>query len=147
MDMTEDHILDLLPRIRQRDVHELTGLMRESLEDWARSRARDPGVHYSVWHNGKVVACGGVLEGIVSGIGVGWAIAAEGWWRAYNDALNLWTMFVKHGGYRRLECKCYVDNEPANRFALKLGFMLEGCLRAYSLRGEDINQYGIVLGE
>jgi len=146
MEMTEAHIIDLLPRLRARDVHELGGVLREPIVDWARKRAHEPGVRYAFLHDGQVVACGGVLEGAAPGIGAAWGIATEGWWRVLDVAMHVWGMIIDHGGYRRLECRCYADNVPANRFAIHVGFSLEGRLRSFTSRGEDLNQYGMVIG-
>lgn len=146
MELTEEHMLKILPRLRERDLHELAGVLRDPLEQWAAQRVRDPGVHYAFLYDGEVVAVGGVLEGAAPGVGSGWALAVDGWWRVLEQAMHVWSLFIKHGGYRRLECRCYADNEKANSFARRLGFKLEGTLKSFTVRGEDINQYGMVIG-
>lgn len=144
--MTSDHILSMVPRLRARDVHELTGIIRGSLEDWARSRLTGTGIAYALVHRGEVWICGGVLEGAVRGVGAIWFVCAEGWEHYVRHLLVMWRLVQEHAGFRRIEAKCYADNEVANRFALHTGFRFEGTLRGYTVRGEDVNQYGKLIG-
>lgn len=147
MEMTSAHIIDLMPRLRARDVHELTGLMREAtLVDFAARRAQAPGLAWTLMVDGVPMWCGGALEGVVAGTGALWLLGAVGCELYVKHLLRVWRLMLVHGGFRRLECKCYADNEAANRFALRAGFSLEGTLRGYTVRGEDVNQYGMVLG-
>lgn len=145
MSLTPEHMLDILPRVRPRDRHELLGFVpEEHLKAWAVARAKYPGVGYTFALNGEVVGVGGVLEGPVPGIGVSWGLCTDRWVAMFSDLMQVWSVVVEHGGYRRLECKCYADNPGANALAKRMGYRFEGCLRGYTLRGEDINQYGMV---
>lgn len=144
--MTASHLISLMPRLRARDVYELRGLMREgTLDEFAARRSIASGLSWTLMVNGLPVWCGGVLDGVSRGIGAFWLLGADGCERYAKHLMRVWRVILDHGGYRRLECKCYADNELANRFARRIGFELEGTLRAYTLRGEDVNQYGLVL--
>ncbi len=144
--MTAGHITHLLPRLRPRDVEEILGASRHpTLASWAHSRVAGPGVAWTLLVDGWPVLIGGVLEGAVRGIGAVWLVGAKGCERHVKHALRVWRLIVSDGGYRRLEAKVYAQNEKANEFARRVGFKFEGTLAGYSLRGEDVNQYGKVL--
>lgn len=126
-------------------MHELRGIVREpSLGEWAARRAVAPGLSWTLLVGGIPMLCGGVLEGVARGIGAIWMVGAVGCERYIKHVLRVWRLVLIHGGFRRIECKCYADNLPANRFAVRAGFVLEGTLRAFTVRGEDVNQYGMV---
>jgi RimJ/RimL family protein N-acetyltransferase len=145
--MTLEHILALLPRIRACDAYEILAASRyRTLEDWARSRLDIPGCAFSALEGDVVQACGGVLEGPVAGIGALWLVGSERLQSVAKHVLRVWRAIRDHGGFRRLECKCYAANDVANRFALRLGFTFEGTLRGYTLEGGELNQYGLVVG-
>lgn len=137
----------LLPRLRARDVAEILAASRfSSLEEWARSRLMGPGVAWTLLVSGVPVWCGGVLDGAVRGIGALWIVGSDEAGRYVKHVLRVWRQ-VKAAGYRRLECKCYADNEPANRLAVRAGFLYEGTLRGFGVNGEDVNQYGLLTGD
>jgi hypothetical protein len=140
--MTEAHIIDLMPRLRARDRYEMDGVVREPLESWAAKRARDPGLAWSLIEDGMVLGVGGILDA-GRATGALWLLFADGWERHIRLVLGAWKIILSHGIYDRLECKCYADNEVANRFAVKQGFTLEKVLPAFTIRGEDVNQYGM----
>lgn len=145
--MTAGHLNHLLPRLRPLDVEEILGASRyTTISAWAQSRVAMPGVAWTVLADGWPVWCGGVLEGAVRGIGALWLVGARGCERHVKHALRVWRVIVCDGGFRRLECKVYAGNEKANEFARRIGFKLEGTLAGYSLRGEDVNQYGMLIG-
>lgn len=147
MDLALSDLMQLLPRMRPRDVEEILGASRHStLESWAMSRVESPGNAWTLLVNGQPVWCGGVLEGAVRGIGALWMVGARGCERYVKHVLRTWRVIIKDGGFRRLECKVYAGNEKANTFAQRAGFQLEGTLRGYSTGGEDVNQYGMLIG-
>jgi len=142
--MTADHLLSILPKMRERDRFEILNASRyPSLSAWAKSRVEAPGVSWTLLVNGVPVWCGGVLDGAVEGIGALWLVGTNEAARYAKHVLRVWKVIRQVGGYRRLECKCYADNVTANKFAERVGFRLEGTLRGYGLGGEDLNQYGI----
>lgn len=140
--MTEAHILDLMPRLRERDRHEMSGMVGEPLEVWARKRARDPGLAWSLVEDGIVLGCGGILD-VARATGAIWLLFADGWLRHARMVIGAFQIIRDSGAYERLECKCYADNAPANALAVKQGFTLERVLPAFTARGEDVNQYGM----
>lgn len=145
--MTASHLFDILPRLRERDAAEILDASRfPTLEAWARSRIEGAGVSWAVLADGVPVWCGGVLEGAVRGIGAMWLVGAKGCEPFVMYAIRVWQTIFQHGGFRRLECKCFAANEQANRFARICGLSPEGTLRGYALSGADINQYGRVIG-
>lgn len=144
--MTEAHIISLMPRLRERDVHEVRGIARqETLEEFARERARAVGAHWSLIEDGIVLGCGGILAGATYGSGLMWLLFADGWTRHLMLLARAWRMIKEYGDYRRLEAKCYADNPVACKFVEHCGFEREGVLKSYSVRGEDVVQYGLVL--
>lgn len=145
--MTPEHLVDILPRLREVDARELMdGSRHETLLSWAHSRVNAAGAAFTVLQDERPMWCGGVLEGAVSGIGAMWLVGAKGCEPLVMYAYRVWQVIVAEGGYRRLECKCFADNEPANRFAKIMGLAFEGTLRGFGLSGADMNQYGMVGG-
>lgn len=142
MPMTEAHIVDLMPRLRARDRYEMEGVVREPLEAWAKQRVRSQGMAWSLVEAGVVLGVGGILD-VGRATGAIWLLFADGWLRHVRRVLGAWEIIRTSGAYDRLECKCYADNEAANSFAVKQGFTLERVLPAFTLRGEDVNQYGM----
>ena len=144
--MSPAHLMAIVETLRARDVDELRASVREAtLQEWAAKRSLAPGLSWTVMVDGVPMWCGGVLEGVVRGIGTMWLVGAKGCERYVKHAMRIFRIIVKHGGFRRIECKCFADNESANRYALHIGFTLEGCLKAWAADGRDINQYGMVL--
>jgi hypothetical protein len=143
--LTLAHMTSILPRLRPIDVEEILGGTRHpSLEAWARSRVEIPGVAWAVLVDGVPMWCVGVLEGAVRGIGAMWLVGARGCEPYVKHVMRIVRVILSDGGFRRVECKCYADNDAANRFAMRFGFKFEGTLRGYSLQGKDINQYGVL---
>ncbi|TAK84367.1 MAG: hypothetical protein EPO20_14870 [Betaproteobacteria bacterium] len=146
MPLTVLHLLSLIPFLRARDRHEITGLRgSDDLTGWAFECAMSDVGYACVTDGWKVQFVTGVARAPTN-VGTLWFAARDGWERYVKHALVFFREVRRHLGYQRLEMLVYEDNQIARRFAEKLGLTCEGTLRSYTARGENVMVYSLIEG-
>lgn len=117
-ELTLAMLLDLIPRLDARHRVEILRA-HESLEKWAVDRCTQPGIAWAFFLNGEIVGAGGVIT--ERGIGHLWMAGAAGWTDYARHPIKVAREIFAARAYQALQCTCYEDNEPAQRFAEYLG--------------------------
>lgn len=118
MELTLSMALSLLPNLSARDRSEIRRT-HPDLERWALDRCTLPGLGWALVIDHEVQAIGGVVDR--AGVGTLWLAGRAGWTRHVRHALRVFRE-IRASGFQRLECKAYLDNRRAQRFAERLGF-------------------------
>ena len=118
MELTLPMALSILPHLSARDSSEIRRTQPD-LEKWAMGRCMLPGMAVAIIAGGEVQAIGGVVD--CNGVGTLWLAGREGWTRYVKHVLRVFRE-IQLAGFKRMECKAYLDNARAQRFVERLGF-------------------------
>lgn len=110
--------LGLLPHLSARDRSEIKRT-HPDLELWALDRCTLPGNAWALMTHHDVQVIGGVVSS--RDTGTLWLAGRSGWTRHAKTVLKIFRE-IRAAGFRRLECKAYLDNPRAQRFAERAGF-------------------------
>jgi len=118
------------------------GLQKECVKQWVKEDTV-----YSVWHDNRVIAIGGVIT-VHQGVGEAVLICEDNpngdRFRIARASRNVMDYIFQNCSFHRLQARAPVENALYNRFIVFLGFKKEGVLESYGFNGEDYFIYARV---
>lgn len=96
---------------------------------------------------GKLVGMGGIFD-LWDGVGEAWTVLSNKCKKAFflhRTAKKTIESLIQKRKYHRVQMNVDVDNESAQRWALKLGFAYEGMMHAFTSEKKDHIRYARVI--
>jgi hypothetical protein len=147
VDMLTWHLVRVVERMPQRAIDEALNAGYPDMHALIAHRLDAPGMKWTLLNaNGEPVACFGIENGTVPGVGLMWLLLTEAAYKHARCGVDVMATLQNDNAYRRIEAAVHSDCERCRAFVMWLGFEYEGTKRRYFMDGSNMDLFAMVKG-